>query len=91
MRLCARGSVKELPPCYPGWGGKEAPMVVVNWLLSPGGTRRRIAKSVRYSTSHEGKEMIREEDRPAWRQFWTKVIPFLVAVVVISFMCWGGK
>jgi hypothetical protein len=24
--------------------------------------------------------MIREEDKPAWRNFWLKVVPFLVAV-----------
>lgn len=35
--------------------------------------------------------MIREEDKPSWRQFWTKVIPFLVAVAVLSFASWGGK
>lgn len=35
--------------------------------------------------------MIREEDRPAWRQFWMKVIPFLAVVVVISVACWGEK
>jgi hypothetical protein len=26
--------------------------------------------------------MIREEDKPAWRNFWLKVVPFLVAVAV---------
>ncbi|AHM32380.1 Uncharacterised protein [Raoultella ornithinolytica] len=35
--------------------------------------------------------MIREEDKPAWRNFWLKVVPFLVAVLVVSIQCWGGK
>ncbi|HDU3742921.1 TPA: hypothetical protein QIZ47_002064 [Klebsiella pneumoniae subsp. pneumoniae] len=35
--------------------------------------------------------MIREEDKPAWRNFWLKVVPFLVAVLFFSFACWGGK
>jgi hypothetical protein len=29
--------------------------------------------------------MIREEDKPAWRNFWLKVVPFLVAVLAVSF------
>lgn len=39
----------------------------------------------------KGEEMIREEDKPAWRNFWLKVVPFLVAVLFFSFACWGGK
>ncbi|EPP8464863.1 TPA: hypothetical protein ACTXAV_000185 [Raoultella planticola] len=39
----------------------------------------------------QGEEMIREEDKPAWRDFWLKVVPFLVAVLFFSFACWGGK
>lgn len=35
--------------------------------------------------------MIREEDKPAWRNFWLKVVPFLVPVLFFSFACWGGK
>nr|DAF04027.1 MAG TPA: hypothetical protein [Caudoviricetes sp.]DAP84807.1 MAG TPA: hypothetical protein [Bacteriophage sp.]DAH92210.1 MAG TPA: hypothetical protein [Caudoviricetes sp.]DAL56821.1 MAG TPA_asm: hypothetical protein [Caudoviricetes sp.]DAL79905.1 MAG TPA: hypothetical protein [Caudoviricetes sp.] len=35
--------------------------------------------------------MIREEDKPAWRNFWLKVVPFLVAVIAVSYPCWGGK
>ena len=31
--------------------GKSRPIPVVNWLVSPGGTRHCIAKSVRYSIS----------------------------------------
>lgn len=37
--------------------GKSRPIPVVNWLVSPGGTRHCIAKSVRYSNTHEGEEM----------------------------------
>lgn len=28
--------------------------------------------------------MIREEDKPAWRNFWLKVVPFLVAVLFLA-------
>lgn len=35
--------------------------------------------------------MIREEDKPAWRNFWLKVVPLLVAVLAVSYLCWGGK
>lgn len=31
MRLCARGTVKAVPPDFPGWGGKEAAGSFVNW------------------------------------------------------------
>nr|DAL11928.1 MAG TPA_asm: hypothetical protein [Caudoviricetes sp.] len=34
--------------------------------------------------------MIREEDKPAWRNFWLKVVPFLVAVAWVSYeFFWG--
>ncbi len=35
--------------------------------------------------------MIREEDKPEWRNFWLKVVPFLVAVLAVSYLCCGGK
>ncbi|AUU06377.1 hypothetical protein C5T94_20255 [Raoultella ornithinolytica] len=91
MRLCARGSVKAVQQRSFMLWGKSRPIPVVNWLVSPGGTRHCIAKSVRYSISHEGNGMIREEDKPAWNLFWVKVIALLAAVAVLSFACWGGK
>ncbi|HBY0198919.1 TPA: hypothetical protein MIO02_21550 [Klebsiella pneumoniae] len=35
--------------------------------------------------------MIREEDKPAWRNFWLKVVPFLVAVLFFSFAKLGWQ
>ncbi len=34
--------------------------------------------------------MIREEEIPAWNRFCIKVTLFLVAVLFVSFQCWGG-
>lgn len=34
--------------------------------------------------------MIREQDKRAWRNFWLKVVPSLIVVVMFSFQCWGG-
>ena len=51
MRLCARGSVKAVQQRSFMLWGKSRPIPVVNWLVSPGGTRHCIAKSVRYSIS----------------------------------------
>jgi hypothetical protein len=39
---------------------------------------------------YEACEMIREEEIPAWRRFCVKVALLLVAVVFVSFQCWGG-
>ncbi|MTF10088.1 hypothetical protein FVB40_13675 [Raoultella ornithinolytica] len=91
MRLCARGSVKAVPLVSRSGVERKLPIPVVNWLVSPGGTRHCIAKSVRYSNTHEGEEMIREEDKPSWRRFCIKVALLLVAVSWVSFQCWGGK
>ena len=35
--------------------------------------------------------MIREEDKPAWRNFWLKVVPFLVAVIAVSYPVLGWQ
>lgn len=49
------------------------------------------SKTFRWPAIRQGEEMIREEDKPAWRNFWLKVVPFLIAVVAVSVQCWGGK
>ncbi|HBZ1127961.1 TPA: hypothetical protein MJD90_09875 [Klebsiella pneumoniae] len=46
MRLCARGSVKAVQQRSFMLWGKSRPIPVVNWLVSPGGTRHCIARSV---------------------------------------------
>ncbi|MBK2585867.1 hypothetical protein FKL28_24355 [Klebsiella pneumoniae] len=46
MRLCARGSVKAVPLVSRSGVERKLPIPVVNWLVSPGGTRHCIARSV---------------------------------------------
>ncbi|WP_224262414.1 hypothetical protein, partial [Raoultella ornithinolytica] len=53
--------------------------------------RRETVTLLRWPAIRQGEEMIRKEDKPAWRNFWLKVVPFLVVVVAVSVQCWGGK